>query len=63
MAHGNCKAAIIIFLGIHLGDGLEKFRRAEIQDVSRLSFPICLVLLGLTWSLKQGFARPRLVQE
>lgn len=52
MAHDSCKAAIIIFLGIHLGNGLEKLRRPEILDVSRLSFPLFLVLLKLTWSLK-----------
>lgn len=63
MAHDNCKAAIIVCLGIHLGNGLEKLRRPEIQDVSRLSFPVCLVLLGLTWPLKLGFARPRPRQE
>lgn len=57
MTHDNCKAAIIIFLGIHLGNGLEKLRRPEIQDVARLSFPICLMLLGLTWSLKVGFCQ------
>lgn len=52
MAHDNCKAAIIIFLGIRLGKGLEKLGRPKIQDVSRLSFPVCLVLVGLTWPLK-----------
>lgn len=39
MAHDNCKAAIIIFLGIRLGKGLEKLRRPKIQDAQLSRLP------------------------
>lgn len=57
MTHDKCKAAIIIFLGINLGNGLEKLRKPEIQDGSRLSFLIYLMFFGASVVFKVGLCQ------